>query len=76
MKMDRRHFAWLAGSITTIGSQLGLSATAEEPGLVEPVHRVANAAALKNSVPFQEHPLDRALTIARHGPQHVPTRCQ
>jgi len=38
---------------------------ADDPQLVEPVHRVANAAAKIDSAP--PHPLDRALAIARAG---------
>jgi hypothetical protein len=63
MKIPRRKFIASLSAITSvaIGGKLG----AEETKLVEPVHRVANAAASLEPTPV--HPLDRALDIARSG---------
>jgi hypothetical protein len=63
MSMERRQFVAMMGSVAAtcgIGSVI-----AEENEIVEPVHRVANAA---NSLePASTNPLDRALQIARDG---------
>ena len=59
MKFDRRQFALLAGSMFTASS-----ISAQENSLAEPVHRVANASSIK-SRPTAQHPLDRALDLAR-----------
>ncbi len=67
MKMDRRRFAIMAGSLFTAGSQVAIPAIAEDASLVEPVHRVANAATQQNIITPEQHPLDRALAIARRG---------
>jgi hypothetical protein len=64
MKLDRRQFALLAGSMfsaTTLGIQ---QLSAQENGLAEPVHRVANASSMASRTTAQ-HPLDRALDLAR-----------
>lgn len=63
MKIARRHFiaSLTAATSAAIAGNLG----AEDPKLVEPIHRVANAAASLEPTPV--HPLDRALDIARAG---------
>jgi hypothetical protein len=63
MKMERRQFVALIGSLAAAGGSQ--SVVADEPTLVEPVHRVANAASVAPSPDV--HPLDRALDIARRG---------
>lgn len=63
MNIKRRHFIALSGSLAAAASSPRLSA--DEARLVEPVHRVANAAASLEPTPV--HPLDRALDIARAG---------
>ncbi len=64
MKIARRHFI---ASLTAVSSVvLTRDLRAEDPTqLVEPVHRVANAAASLEPTPV--HALDRALDIARSG---------
>ena len=63
MKIERRQFVALIGSLAaTAGSQ---SLLADDSNLVEPVHRVANAASVAPTPDV--HPLDRALDIARRG---------
>ena len=64
MKIVRRQFI---ASLTAVSSVvLTRDLRAEDPTqLVEPVHRVANAAASLEPTPV--HPLDRALDIARSG---------
>lgn len=64
MKLDRRQFALLAGSMFTATSITATSISAQENGLAEPVHRVADASALPSRTVAQ-HPLDRALDMAR-----------
>tara|TARA_R110002049_G_scaffold2750_2_gene21801 strand:- start:686203 stop:687135 length:933 start_codon:yes stop_codon:yes gene_type:complete len=62
--MERRQFVTLMGTLLAAPAARTF---AEKPAeLVEPVHRVANAASL---APVSEsiHPLDRALDIARRG---------
>lgn len=61
MNLNRRRFALVAGSLFT-----ATNAFADETGLSEPVHRVANAASLE-ATPAAQHPLDRALDMARTG---------
>ncbi|TWT50367.1 hypothetical protein Pla22_31090 [Rubripirellula amarantea] len=61
MNINRRRFALIAGSLFTAAPSY-----AEDAGLSEPVHRVANAASLE-ATPAYEHPLDRALEMARTG---------
>jgi hypothetical protein len=63
MNMKRRQFVGLLGSLATVTTARNL--LADQPGLVEPVHRVANAAASLEPTPV--HPLDRALDVARSG---------
>lgn len=63
MKIPRRQFIASLATVTTAAIAVDLGA--EEPNLVEPVHRVANAAASLEPTPI--HPLDRALDIARAG---------
>lgn len=65
MTLDRRQFALLAGSMFT-ASAAGISgiANAQDGSLAEPVHRVANASSME-ARPTAQHPLDRALDIAR-----------
>lgn len=63
MNMKRRQFVGLLGSLATVtGARVLL---ADDSRLVEPVHRVANAAASLEPTPV--HPLDRALDLARSG---------
>lgn len=63
MSIERRQFVTIMGSLAAtcgVGPVIG-----QENRIVEPVHRVANAA---NSLdPASAHPLDRALQIARDG---------
>jgi hypothetical protein len=59
--MKRRQF--VLGSLASVASTRAL--LAQQPQLVEPVHRVANAAASLEPTPA--HPLDRALDLARSG---------
>ncbi len=59
--MKRRHF--VLGSLATLAATQ--QARAQQPQLVEPIHRVANAAASLEPTPTD--PLDRALSIARGG---------
>lgn len=61
MNLSRRRFTLIAGSLLTTAKAIG-----KEGDLVEPVHRVANATSLEATPPPQ-HPLDRALDIARNG---------
>ena len=63
MKIKRRQFVTLVGSLAALGSTRLL---ADDPKLVEPVHRVANASVAPTP---DIHPLDRALNIARSGLQ-------
>lgn len=65
MKIERRQFVALLGSLAGIAS--GRAAWAEETKFVEPVHRVANAAASLEATPGIKPPLERALDIARSG---------
>ena len=61
MNMERRQFVAMMG---TIAAGCGIGATyADENELVEPVHRVANAANSLEPAPID--PLDRALQIAK-----------
>jgi hypothetical protein len=62
MNIKRRQFIGLFGSLAAVSSH---SLFAEEPTLVEPVHRVANAAASIEPTPVP--PINRALDIARSG---------
>ncbi len=63
MNIKRRHFVALFGSLATAASTPSLFA--DENQLVEPVHRVANAASVAPTSAV--HPLDRALEIAHSG---------
>lgn len=63
MNIKRRQFVALFGSLAAAAGTRALHA--EETPLVEPVHRVANAAASLEATPV--HPLDRALDLARAG---------
>lgn len=65
MKIERRQFFAVVGSLAAATSVRPLFA--QEPRLVEPVHRVANAAASLEATPSVKPPLDRALDIARNG---------
>jgi Protein of unknown function (DUF1571) len=65
MNIKRRQFVALFGSLAATSSY---SLFAEESQLVEPVHRVANAApASLEPTPAAIHPIDRALQLARTG---------
>lgn len=64
MNMKRRQFVALFGSLAAAAGTHTLHAEEQTP-LVEPVHRVANAAASLGATPV--HPLDRALDLARSG---------
>jgi hypothetical protein len=64
MNMKRRQFVALFGALAAAASTRSVTAD-ENSQLVEPVHRVANAAASLEPTPV--HPLDRALDIARAG---------
>lgn len=61
MKIERRQFIALAGSLATVGS--GRVLMAQSGQLVEPIHRVANAASA--TPPADVHPLDRGLEMAK-----------
>lgn len=63
MNLERRRFVALFGSLAAAAA--ARSVRAEEPQLTEPVHRVANAST--RPVENPEHPLDRALQLARDG---------
>ena len=65
MKIKRRQFTAILGSLAATVSARSL--IAEETQLVEPVHRVANAAASLKTASTPVHPLDRALDLARSG---------
>ena len=68
MKFSRRKFAFASLAIASSASLDGTNNAivhAEEPQLVEPVHRVANAASIAPAK--LETPMDRALQIARAG---------
>ena len=63
MNMERRQFVAVMGSIAaSFGAS---SVVAEDNKIVEPVHRVANAANSLEPTPLP--PLDRALKIAEDG---------
>lgn len=66
MNIERRRFVALFGSLAAAAATRPLRA--EGPDLAEPVHRVANAS--KRSEDGSEHPLDRALEVARDGLEH------
>ncbi len=61
--LERRQFVALLGSVAATFSVQ--SVLADENPIVEPVHRVANAANSLEPTPL--HPLDRALKIAENG---------
>lgn len=63
MDIERRRFVALFGSLAAAAATRPVHA--DGPDLAEPVHRVANAA--KRSEDGSEHPLDRALEVARNG---------
>ncbi len=64
MSMERRQFVTIMGSLAASAGARAL--LAEENGIVEPVHRVANAAnSIEPTPPL--HPIDRALQIAQEG---------
>ena len=70
MKLARRHFVALLGSLT---ASIATTSLAVKPtDLVEPVHRVANVPKV-NPIQNAGSPLDRALDIARHGLQKCRT---
>ncbi len=68
MKIERRQFVALLGSLAAAATTR--PGFAEETTFVEPVHRVANAAASLESTPAAKPPLERALDIARGGLEH------
>ncbi|MCA9136713.1 MAG: DUF1571 domain-containing protein [Planctomycetales bacterium] len=61
--MQRRHFFALLGSLAATSA--AEQALAKPPHLVEPVHRVANAASLAPTPPAHLSPLDDAIHRAR-----------
>lgn len=61
--MQRRHFLALMGSLAATAA--AEQTFAKDPGLVEPVHRVANATSLAPARPVKLSPLDDALQRAR-----------
>ena len=63
MNIKRRQFIGLFSSLAAVSSH---SLFADEPTLVEPVHRVANATAASIE-PTPVPPINRALDIARSG---------
>ncbi|TWU39921.1 hypothetical protein Q31b_32370 [Novipirellula aureliae] len=63
MTIPRRNFFALIGTLAA--TQAAPRLFAEEAELVEPVHRVANAA--NAEPPPMTHPLDRAMEMARYG---------
>ena len=69
MNMKRRHFVAFFGSLAAAATTRLLAEETPlaqgQNDLVEPVHRVANAAASLEPTPL--HPLDRALNMARSG---------
>ena len=70
MNIKRRQFVALFGSLAAAASTRAVMA--EETKLVEPVHRVANAAASLEPTPV--HPMDRALDVARSGLEGCRTK--
>ncbi len=63
--MERRQFVKIVGSLAATASASSAMAFENDPSqIVEPVHRVANAA--NSLAPTPEHPLDRALEIAQN----------
>ncbi|NND97390.1 MAG: DUF1571 domain-containing protein [Pirellulaceae bacterium] len=68
MKLARRRFIATLGTLTATVAIPTVSYAADPSELVEPVHRVANAASLAPAA-ANENPLDRALDIARRGLQ-------
>ena len=71
MNIKRRQFVAIFGSLATVASSRPV--VADEPKFVEPIHRVANAAAASLE-PTPVHPLDRALDIARAGLEGCRTK--
>ncbi len=69
MNMQRRRFVALMGSFSVTAALGTATARGEEPQLVEPIHRVANAASLTPKH-LTQHPLDRALDIATNALTH------
>ena len=67
MKLARRRFVALVGSLTATAATSSFATAAKPVNLSEPVHRVANAASLQTQSPLDLKPLDRALDIARRG---------
>jgi len=65
--MQRRHFFALLGSLTATG--LARNGLAKPPNLVEPVHRVANAASIAPQQSEELTPLENALQRARRSLQ-------
>ena len=65
MKLARRQFVALLGSLTASATLCQTSHAVKPADLVEPVHRVANASLPPARVEIK--PLDRALDIARRG---------
>lgn len=63
MNIERRRFVALFGSLAASLATRPLQA--DQPALAEPVHRVANAST--RPADGTEHPLDRALEVAREG---------
>ncbi|EMI19008.1 secreted protein containing, partial [Rhodopirellula maiorica SM1] len=68
--MQRRHFVALFGSLSVTGVLGTDRAFAEDPQLVEPIHRVANAASVTSKPMIAQHPLDRALEMAQDALTH------
>jgi len=69
MNLKRRQFVALFGSL--LAASPARSVLGDQPGFVEPVHRVANAASVEPTPsPIAAHPLERALEIARNGLQN------
>lgn len=69
MKLARRHFIALLGSLSATAAIPSASHAGKPADLVEPVHRVANASLPSSPAPLKIKPLDQALDIARRGLQ-------
>ena len=67
MKLARRNFIALLGSLSATAAISSTCQAVKPADLVEPVHRVANASLPSKTAPLAVQPLDQALDIARSG---------